>query len=211
MGGFFRFFGGLSIAYFMPKYFGLIWSPDDSQTSKDFKTAYSISNAFVVSVFGFTSAIIGGIIGDKGEQKGILMTKAYICIFSGLSGSLFFALCTLIQIETSGGFALSITMLALEYLSAENWIAPAITMLINTISSENKSFAVSAFLFFCTIGGTIATAIAQPLFNAYDVTENRQRSGHILCVLVLFAYLGSIPFFYLAGKSYTAFKRREQA
>ena len=88
------------------------------------------------------------------------MTKAYICIFSGIFGSVFFALTTLIQMNSTGGFAFAISMLALEYLTAENWIAPAITMLINTISPENKSFAVSAFLFFCTIGGTIATAIA---------------------------------------------------
>ena len=100
-------------------------------------------------------------------------------------------------------------MLALEYLCAENWIAPAITMLINTISPKNKSFAVSAFLFFCTIGGTVATAVAQVLFESFDVSNNRQRSGYILCVLVLFSYLGSIPFFFLAGKSYTAFKRKE--
>lgn len=145
----------------MPKYFGLIWSPDDSETSQNFKTAYAICNAFVVSCFGFASAIIGGYVGDIFEtKKGILMTKAYICIFSGFFGSIFFALCSLIQIKTTGGFAFAICMLAMEYLTAENWIAPAITMLINTISPENKSFAVGAFLFFCQIGGTIATAIA---------------------------------------------------
>lgn len=155
-----RFFGGFSIAFFLPKFFGLIWSPDESERSENFRTAYAISNAFVVSMFGFASSIIGGIIGDKGEQRGILMTKAYICIFSAIFGSIFFALCVLIQIPTAGGFAFSISMLALEYLSAENWIAPAITMLVNVISAENKSFAVSAFLFFSTVGGTIATAIA---------------------------------------------------
>jgi hypothetical protein len=135
IGGFFRFFGGFSIAFFMPKFFTYIWSPDTSDTSKKFKTAYAISNAFVVSMFGFASSIIGGIVGDKGEQRGILMTKAYICIFSAVFGSIFFTLCTLIQIPTAGGFAFSISMLALEYLTAENWIAPAITMLVNTISA----------------------------------------------------------------------------
>ena len=47
--------------------------------------------------------------------------------------------------------------LALEYLFAESWIGPAITMVINTISPENKGFAVSAFLFFATIAGMIST------------------------------------------------------
>ena len=139
------------------------------------------------------------------------MTKSYICLFSGLFGSVFFSLCTLVQIESGVGFAFSMTMLALEYLCAENWIAPAITMLLNTISTENKGFGVSAFLFFSTLGGTLATAVAQPLFNHYDVEDNPGRSGRILCVLVLISYLGSLPFFFLAGKAYTACKLQEKA
>lgn len=123
----------------------------------------------MVSVFGLCSSLVGGYVGDIFEAKGILMTKSYICLFSGLFGSVFFSLCTLVQIESGVGFAFSMTMLALEYLCAENWIAPAITMLLNTISTENKGFGVSAFLFFCTLGGTLATAVAQPLFNHYDV------------------------------------------
>lgn len=198
--GFFRFFGGFSIAFFLPKYFNLIW-PDP-----DFKTAYAVCNAVVVSFFGLCSALMGGYIGDIFENKGYLMTKAYICIVSGLLGSVFFSLCTLVQIKSGWGFAFSIAMLALEYLSAENWIAPAITMLMNTISAENKGFGVSAFLFFCTLGGTVATGIAQPLFNAYDVKNHNGRSGRILCVLVLISYLGSVPFFLLAGRTYTKFK-----
>lgn len=102
-------------------------------------------------------------------------------------------------------------MLALEYLCAENWIAPAITMLMNTISAENKGFGVSAYLFFCTLGGTVATGIAQPIFNAFDVSDHPERSGYILCVLVLISYLGSIPFFLLAGHTYTAYKLKEKA
>ena len=88
MGGFFRFFGGFSIAFFMPKYFNGIWP--------NLSNAYAISNAFVVSFFGLASSLIGGYVGDIFETKGILMTKAYICIFSGIFGTLFFCLCSLI-------------------------------------------------------------------------------------------------------------------
>lgn len=88
-----RFYGGFTIGYYLPKYFNLIWG--DEYTS-----AYSISNAFVVSIFGLCSALIGGYAGDIFENRGIAMTKAYICIFSALSGGLFFALCTLIQIKS---------------------------------------------------------------------------------------------------------------
>lgn len=53
--------------------------------------------------------------------------------------------------------------LGLEYLVAECWLSPCITMLLNTISPENKGFAVSAFLFAATIAGTISTALAGAL------------------------------------------------
>jgi hypothetical protein len=48
-------------------------------------------------------------------------------------------------------------MLGFEYLVAENWVSPAITMILNTISPSNKGYGVSAFLFFATIAGTIST------------------------------------------------------
>lgn len=89
IGGFFRFFGGFSIGFFMPKYFIGIWG-------KDYTTAYAVCNATVVSIFGLSSSLIGGYVGDILETKGILMTKAYICVFSAIFGSVFFSLCTLI-------------------------------------------------------------------------------------------------------------------
>jgi hypothetical protein len=59
------------------------------------------------------------------------------------------------------------------------------------------------------------------LFDAFEVepfneelgkkvAKYPERAGYIMCGLVLFSYLGSIPWFYLAGKSYTEFKRKEE-
>ena len=50
-------------------------------------------------------------------------------------------------------------MIAVEYLVAENWIAPAMAMILNTVSTKNKGFAVSAFLFITTVAGTLATIL----------------------------------------------------
>ena len=122
---------------------------------KDDKTLYSTLNSVVVSIFGFLSALAGGVISDKFEKKGIYMTKAYVCMFCGIMGIPTICLCLLIQTS----FALSITMLALEYLFAEGWVGPAITMVVNTISPRNKGFAVSAFLFCCTVAGTVSNLI----------------------------------------------------
>ena len=85
-------------------------------------------------------------------------------------------------------------------------------MLINTISPQNKGFgmflmlftpiAVSAYLFFTTMAGTISTALLGVLSEAYDTKGHPERSGYIMCAFVFFSYLGSVPWFYLAGLSY---------
>jgi hypothetical protein len=129
----------------LPSYFGAIY--------QDHKTEYAILNSVVVSLMGFTSAITGGVVCDYFEKKGIYMTKAYVCIFAGAAGIPMIMGCTLLQ----SNFYVSIGFLALEYLVAECWVSPAITMVVNTISSENKGFAVSAYLFCCTVAGTIST------------------------------------------------------
>ena len=147
-GGFMRFFGGYSIGFFLPKYFNLIYP--------DYIKPYSYGNAAVVSLCGFASSILGGIVSDKYEKEGYLLTKMYICLGSAVTGSITFALCTLIQ----SNFWFSLIMLALEYFCAENWIAPVIAMILNTVSPDNKGGIVGAFLFFSTVGGTIANALA---------------------------------------------------
>jgi nitrate/nitrite transporter NarK len=55
-----RFFAGYAIGFYMPSYF--------QQNFPEDKTAYSTVNALVVSVCGFTSALMGGIISDKYTQ-----------------------------------------------------------------------------------------------------------------------------------------------
>ena len=95
-----------------------------------YSSEYSYLNAFVVSVCGFISAITGGIISDKYEQKGYLRTKAYVCMFCSSMGIPTIILCTKFQ----NNFNFSIVMLGLEYLFAEGWISPAMTMVVSTIS-----------------------------------------------------------------------------
>lgn len=68
-------------------------------------------------------------------------------------------------------------MLALEYLFAEGWVGPAITMVINTISPENKGFAVAGFLFCCTVAGTLSTIIFNYFLDVYDAKNHIELYG----------------------------------
>lgn len=85
--------------------------------------------------------MIGGKISDLYEHKNY-MTKAYVCMYflilfiifiyrvGTILGCPTIALCTLLQ----NSFSLSISFLFLEYLFAESWSSPEITMILNTIS-----------------------------------------------------------------------------
>jgi len=142
--GSFRFWGGYAIGYYMPLYFGSIYP-------NKLNLYYSL-NAFVVSVGGFTSAMTGGYLSDNYEKK-YPRIKSIVCMAGSFLGCPTIALCCLVQTS----FPASIVGLFFEYLFAECWSSPAITMLINAISPDNKGFAVSAYLFFTTISGTIST------------------------------------------------------
>ena len=122
---------------------------------KDYAIQYSYLNAIAISACGFISALIGGIISDKYENKGLYKMKANICIFAGILGIPAIALCTLVQ----NNFWFSITMLGVQYLVAECWIGPSITMVVNTISAQNKGFAVSIYILMATFSGSLSTFI----------------------------------------------------
>jgi len=156
---------------------------------------------------GMASSLSGGYFSDYYEKKGILMTKAYICVLSAVLGIPTIAMCCLVQ----NNFWFSMTSLGLEYLFAESWLSPCITMMMNTVAPENKGFAVSAFLFFATVAGTISTTLAGAIQSGMKTSEPGKEylNGWILCFFVLFSYGGSIPFMLLAGKSYTKFMKEK--
>lgn len=88
IGGTFRFFGGYSIGFFIQKYFLGVYN--------DYKEEYAYLYAVVVSICGFTSSIVGGIVCDNLEKKNIFMNKAYVCIFAGVMGIPTMFMCSMI-------------------------------------------------------------------------------------------------------------------
>lgn len=94
-------------------------------------------------------------------------------------------------------------MLGLNYLTAEAWGSPAITMLMDVVSQKNMGFAVSAYLFLTTISGMISTALLGWLQNQLDAETNTSLYGYTLAIFMAISYVGCIPCFYMAGRSYT--------
>ena len=50
-------------------------------------------------------------------------------------------------------------MLGINYIFAEAWGSPTITMLQDVTPNENIGFSISAYLFLTTISGMFATAL----------------------------------------------------
>ena len=127
---------------------------------------FATINAAMASSLCFISALTGGVISDKYRHNH--MVKAWICILSSLLAAPALVVCFVKQ----DNFYLSCEMLGLNYLFAEAWGSPAITMLMDTTSPENMGFAVSAYLFLTTISGMFSTALLGWVQNYYDASEN---------------------------------------
>ena len=85
---------------------------------------FGLIDAILASVLGFISTLAGGLLSDRYHKKSY-WTKAIICILSGALAVPAMVLCTLYQ----SSFAFSISMLGINYIFAEAWGSPTITML----------------------------------------------------------------------------------
>lgn len=198
--GSFRFFGGYAIGFFIQGYFtkGAFGCGEDN--------LFFIANALITSLCGFTSAMVCARIADHYEEKGYYWVKAIVCITSSALGIPFILLCTCLQFN----IYFSLSMLAIEFLVAEGFVSPSMTMIVNTISPENKALGAAAFTFAATMAGVISTALLTEAQGYYDVANHPGRRGYILGAFVVFSYAGSIPFFALAGCEYNRFMLQRQ-
>jgi hypothetical protein len=73
------------------------------------------------------------------------------------------------------------------------------------------SIAVSAYLFFTTLAGTLSTFLLGEFERIYDLKMYPERYGYILCAFVWFSYLGAVPWFILSGFSYRDHLARKKA
>lgn len=144
MGSALRFFGGYSLAFYLPIYFQHVYVNYDKQ--------FSVLNAVMASILAFLSALSGGILSDMYHSK-TFMAKSYICILSSVLAAPPMFLCCIINEK----FYISVIMLGLNYLFAESWCSPAITMLQDSVDPSLIGFCISAFMFFNTMSGMVAT------------------------------------------------------
>ena len=184
-----RNFGGMIVSSFLPVFFG--------KNFPAFKAEYALLNAAALSICGLVASLGGGILADKFEKKSY-WTKAAICM-TGCALSL--PLIAIGTLQTSN-FYLSVLCYALKVLVSGTYSGPAITMIQNTSPLSQQGNVVSVYFFCITLAQTISPAIFGKIANAWGCLTNPALYGPLLTAFVAFGYIGSLPFWFNAGKAY---------
>lgn len=193
-----RNFGGMIVSSFLPVFFG--------KNFPAFKAEYALLNAAALSICGLVASLMGGILADKLEAK-TKWAKAYICM-TGCALSLpLIALGTL----STGNFYLSVLCYALKVLVSGTYSGPAITMIQNTAPQSQQGNVVSVYFFCITLAQTISPAIFGAFANYFGALTNPAMYGPLITAFVAFGYIGSLPFWYNAGKAYKEVMEEKEA
>lgn len=193
-----RNFGGMIVSSFLPVFFG--------KNFPAFKAEYALLNAAALSICGLVASLAGGILADKLEKK-TKWAKAGICM-TGCALSLpLIALGTL----TTGNFYLSVLCYALKVLVSGTYSGPAITMIQNTAPQDQQGNVVSVYFFCITLAQTISPAIFGYIANAAGALTNPALYGPLITAFVAFGYIGSLPFWWRAGKAYKEVMEEKEA
>lgn len=190
IGTFIRTFSGIASAIYLPIYFLKVYP--------QYKTQYSIINAFSLAFGGFFSNMLSGILSDRLETKQNLTAKSKICMFSSFLAFPLTALCCLVQ----NNFWFSISAITLKTLLSASFNSPAMTMMQNTCSSKEVGKIISGHMFYQTIAGGLCPLIFSKIATVMGASATPAIYGKLLAVFALFGYWGSIPFWWLAGRSY---------
>ena len=120
--GVMRHFSDAVIASFLPVFF--------LRTYPAFKAQYSLLNAMILTVCGFTSNLLAGVIGDRFEKRNP-MIKGWITSLSSLLSVPIMFLAT----AGHGNFYISIASIAAYVLVSGGYHSTAVTMIENSVSS----------------------------------------------------------------------------
>ena len=192
MAGSLRFFGGYAFGFFAPVFYQAIY--------RDYQKEYSLLNAGM-AMLCFISAIGGGILSDRWRIHDP-MTKAYIGMISSLGAVPFVAVC----FQEQNNFWISISMLAGNYLISEAWASPTITMLLDSDQGGKPGLTISVYFLFATASGALSTFLVQNANIYLDALQHPSVNGSTLTAALLISYLGCVPAFYMAGRSYKKLK-----
>jgi MFS family permease len=116
LAGFSRNFGSTAVNAFLPVFF--------MKTFPHMQSQYCILNAFIYTLLGFASNMLGGLLSDYYEKKKNYRAKARICVFGNLMAIPLTGVACL-----AGNFWVAMTCFALKILVSGGHFAPSVTMM----------------------------------------------------------------------------------
>ena len=102
-------------------------------------------NALALTVFGFSSSLIGGILGDKLEYKTKMIKSMIIIIGNTLATPLLAA-----AVFTNNFWVAMVSACSMILVSGA-YYGPAVTMMQNTTRQDQSGLVVSASTFYNTV------------------------------------------------------------
>jgi len=183
-----RFMGGYAIGSFLPVFFKTQYP--------EYNTLYSYLNASVVALGGALSSYIGGKCADSWEQAGGRYARVWIPAIGAAAAIPFMALCVL-----STNFYLSIAALFFEYLTAECWFGPSISVLQNALPAKVRATGIATFTFTTTMFGSGTSYFMGVIYDQISSgSENPTRVIKMeLLVAVVLSYAVAAWLFYWAA------------
>jgi MFS family permease len=161
---------------------------------------YGSLNAVAILFGGVASSLLSGYISDKYEPVNY-RTKSYVCVFTSLVAVPIIA----VTYTTSFSFYFSVTFVFLEYLLAEGWIPPTLSMILACIDPMYKGLAVGIFLFATSMSGTFVIWLDAKLVSSYP-----DQLGTIITLTTTIPCFLSAFCFWKAGFPYEKFKQMEE-
>ena len=154
-----------------------------------YRLRYSILNAAVVSTGGALSSFLGGFLADRWAKKQV-KARAWVPAIGSVLG--FIPFIGTLYFEN---FYASIACLFFEYLFAECWFGPAISIIQLRIPQQARGVAISLFLFSAQMIGNIAPTI----FGALDAGSAKSLQTLLLLGAAV-SYLGCAVLFFVVGR-----------
>lgn len=162
IGAMMRFFAGYAISAFLVKYFATYF-PDDN-------SSYSVANAVVVSLAGSVSAVGGGYIVSKQSRKHPMvrrtMTSRHAATHQFVQAQVWIpAVGSALAVPCMAGvllcesFTCAMVFLFLEYLTAECWLGPIVSLAQATVPANMIGVATSVFIAATTLVSNACTTV----------------------------------------------------
>jgi MFS family permease len=191
LASFLRFSAGLTIGVWSAAYFRGVF-PDNVAD-------YAVAQALITSICGVTSGLVGGIAADwlsstavDSDSDDPVGRKLWVPVV----GSVLAAPAFYYSVHSGGSFELAMACLAVEYLVAECWFGPSISVLQTTVGPSIGGTAQGLFTLTGAVGNLAPTALGFFFAKAAGVEGGNDAAlADLLSVVVCSCYIASATCF----------------